>query len=428
MAQVPAVQGSPQAPAGVPQPATSFRVTADLISTDVTPRDTKGQFMPDLTEKDFEVLEDGIKQQIVSFALVHGGRTYNQLSAPVAALQEGLLIPRNRPTVDASGRVFILFIDDLHLDFRVTPKVRELLKKISKNLIHDGDMFGIVTTGTSVITQQLTYDKQILDSVISRITGNALKLQEIKESAWSSQGPTEVRHRAHVAFETLHDLLKNLESVQNRRKAIIYISCGYDFNPMERTRFEEMAEKLNMTADQLRLDPFVIEQQSNNAFNEADLVHELAYVTRMANRANATIYTIDPRGLIAGQDMDDNINPQDSPGACRGNQGAGDRQPERLRQGAENDRRADQRLLPDRVLFQQPRSAQAQPPSRRESGWATQRERDAPRRVRPEAAAALTRAGLNSARAARSRVSRASAAGRPPRGPAAPSRRCAALR
>jgi VWFA-related protein len=311
MAQVPAVQGSPQAPAGVPQPATSFRVTADLISTDVTPRDTKGQFMPDLTEKDFEVLEDGIKQQIVSFALVHGGRTYNQLSAPVAALQEGLLIPRNRPTVDASGRVFILFIDDLHLDFRVTPKVRELLKKISKNLIHDGDMFGIVTTGTSVITQQLTYDKQILDSVISRITGNALKLQEIKESAWSSQGPTEVRHRAHVAFETLHDLLKNLESVQNRRKAIIYISCGYDFNPMERTRFEEMAEKLNMTADQLRLDPFVIEQQSNNAFNEADLVHELAYVTRMANRANATIYTIDPRGLIAGQDMDDNINPQD---------------------------------------------------------------------------------------------------------------------
>jgi VWFA-related protein len=34
-------------------------------------------------------------------------------------------------------------------------------------------------------------------------------------------------------------------------------------------------------------------------------------LTRAANRANASLYTIDPRGLIAGQDMSDEINNQD---------------------------------------------------------------------------------------------------------------------
>jgi VWFA-related protein len=305
-------QETPAAAQQPPAPATPvIRVTADLVSTDVIVRDAKGQFVSDLRQGNFELYEDGVKQDIVSFVLVHGGRTFNQVSVPVAAPQEGILIPRRRPTNDSSGRVFIIFIDDLHLDFRVTPKTRELLKKIAKDLIHDGDMFGIVTTGTSSIAQQLTYDKQILESAISRITGNSLKLSEIKSAAWSSKGPTEVRHRAHVAFETLNDLLKNLEQVQNRRKAVIYLSSGYDFNPMERTRTEERAAKQNMEVEQLSLDPFEIEQTSQGAFNEADLVYELTYVTRLANRANATLYPIDPRGLIAGQDIDEEINYQD---------------------------------------------------------------------------------------------------------------------
>jgi VWFA-related protein len=120
-----------------------------------------------------------------------------------------------------------------------------------------------------------------------------------------------VRHRAHVAFETLNDLLKNLEQVQNRRKAVLYLSSGYDFNPMERTRAEDRAMKLGQNVEDLRLDPFEIEQTTIGAFNEADLIYELNYVTRLANRANATLYPIDPRGLIAGQDVDEEIDYQD---------------------------------------------------------------------------------------------------------------------
>ena len=38
--------------------------------------------------------------------------------------------------------------------------------------------------------------------------------------------------------------------------------------------------------------------QQGNEFSFADLASELGELTREANRANATIYTIDPRGLV----------------------------------------------------------------------------------------------------------------------------------
>ena len=85
------------------------------------------------------------------FLLTHGGRVFNEIGPPPAAAQEGLLLPPARPPGDRSGRVFLIFIDDAHIDFRNTARVRDLLKKISTELVHDGDLFGIVSTGTSSI-------------------------------------------------------------------------------------------------------------------------------------------------------------------------------------------------------------------------------------------------------------------------------------
>src|SRR6185369_572421 len=44
--------------------------------------------------------------------------------------------------------------------------------------------------------------------------------------------------------------------------------------------------------------------KQGNEFAAADLAAELAELTREANRANTTMYTIDPRGLVAGPDLD----------------------------------------------------------------------------------------------------------------------------
>ena len=291
---------SPQTPAAPPQP--TFRVAVDLVTTDVIVRDSKtDSFVSDLKVDDFEVYEDDVRQEIVSLVLTHGGRVFNVQLAPPAPVQEGIILPPARPTNDAAGRVFLIFIDDLHLDFKNTPRTRDLLTQMLRNLIHEGDMFGIVSTGTSSISEQLTYDRQVLESAINRVTGSGLTPDDIVRSIHGSRDASELRYRAHVAFSTANQQMKNLESLKNRRKAVIYVSSGYDFNPFETSRLRYQRETWGLNSEDLRTDPFSTEFLGG----EADLVRELAELTRAANRANATLYTIDPRGLVAGQDLGD---------------------------------------------------------------------------------------------------------------------------
>jgi VWFA-related protein len=296
-----------------PQERPTFTVSVDLVSTDMIPRDSRtGQFIADLKSHEIEVYEDGVKQTLATIELIHGGRPFSVLGLPAAPAPEGIILPRSKPTSDTAGRVFLLFIDDLHLNFQQTARTRTLVRDISKKLIHDGDMFGIVSTGTSSLSIQLTYDRQVLDSAIERISGGGLTPKEIIQGAQGSNGPTEVRHRAHVAFSTANDLMQNLAKLKGRRKAVIYISSGYDFNPFERGRLEETARRWRVeNADDLASDPFYRNEQSQQALAATDLVGELVELTRAANRANAAIYTIDPRGLVAGQDIDQEVDQRD---------------------------------------------------------------------------------------------------------------------
>ncbi len=308
-AQAPAAPPQPTAAPTPPQSQPTFRVDVDLVTTDVIVRDAKSdQFIADLKAGDFDVFEDGVRQDLSSMVLVHGGRAFNVQAPPPPPAQEGIILPVSRPTNDTAGRVFLLFVDDLHLDFQSTPRTRDLFKKMLRNLIHEGDMFGIVSTGTSSLSIQLTYDRQVLDDAIKRITGGGMKPEDIVKGQQSSQGPTELRYRAHVAFSTAYDLMKNLEKLHNRRKAVIWVSSGYDFNPFERARMEEMSRSFGNDAEtDLSNDPSLRQQFQGTQFADGDLARELADVTKAANRANATLYTIDPRGLVAGPDVDDKV-------------------------------------------------------------------------------------------------------------------------
>jgi VWFA-related protein len=325
--------GAPPAPktlhaqAGSPQPGQTtptFRASVDLITTDMIARNSRTeQFIADLKVNEVEIYEDGVKQEIVSFVLTHGGRVLNMLAPPPAPVQEGIILPQRRPTNDAAGRIFLIFIDDFHLQFRETPRTRQLIQKMLRLLIHEGDMFGIVSTGHSSISEQLTYDRQVLESAVERITGGGLTPKEITEGMQTSQGPAELRHRAHVAFATAYDLMRNLEKVQNRRKAVLYISSGYDFDPFVEGRLEEQARRAGISettdekgeslaaAEQLRTSSTYRDQRSQQELAATDLIGELYDLTKAANRANATLYTIDPRGLIAGPDIDQDIKMSD---------------------------------------------------------------------------------------------------------------------
>jgi len=324
----PPVPAAPAAPGQPGQP--TFRVRVDLVTNDIVVRDEKGNFIPDLRPEDIEVFEDGVKQELSSMTVVTGGRVYNPMTAPIAAAPEGIILPKKRTVNDVSGRIFLFFVDDQHLQFGNTSRVRELFKKISKELVHDGDLFGIVSSGPSSIQVDMTYDKRQIDEAINKMTGNELKPTEIIQGSGGPGGPSEIRYRARVAFSTMAEGLKNLEQVHNRRKALVWVSDGYDFAPFKEARYGTMDAnspfEQNQSASARRsaqssqeggqsfdpnTDPDVIQQRQSEQFADADLSRELYEITQAANRANTTIYTIDPRGLVGPlPDLDENVDPQ----------------------------------------------------------------------------------------------------------------------
>ena len=306
--QAPAPQApAPQAPA--PKSQATFRVAIDYVTTDVIARNTQDQFVADLTKGDFEIYEDGVKQDITSLTLVHGGRVHNLATPPPPVQEEGLVLPVSRPRNDTAGRIFLIIVDDLHLDFRNTGRIRDLFKKISKTLVHEGDMFSIVSTGPSSLAIDPTYDRKVLDEAIKKITGNGLKPSDIIQGAEGADGPSEVRYRAHVAFSTAFDMLTQMEKINNRRKAVVWVSNGFDFNPFAESRLGEdpvFGGRFGQTREEGKQQQGTTNQ---NQFADADLARELSELTRTANRANATLYTIDPRGLVAGSDLDETLDP-----------------------------------------------------------------------------------------------------------------------
>ena len=211
-----------------------FRSGVTLVTTDVIVRDQEGVFLADLTERDFRVYEDDQAQDVASLVLVHGGRVFNQLLPP-PPVQEGIILPTSRAPNDTAGRIFVILLDDLHIDAGLTPKARRVIGQLLDNLIHEGDLFGIISTGPSSISIDMTYDRKLITQAADRMTGDGMDPNEIIRFVTPGRA-SELRWRAHVAFKTMRSIIGSLEQIQNRRKVVIYISSGYDFNPFENER------------------------------------------------------------------------------------------------------------------------------------------------------------------------------------------------
>jgi VWFA-related protein len=290
----------------------TFRGGVTLVTTDVVARDDKGRFVGDLTRENFTVLEDGQPQQLASFVLVQGGRTFTLVSPPPAAPpQEGLILPSARPkSADAPGRVFVILIDDLHFEPELTPHVRRLMQTIADTLVHDGDMVTVLSTGPSFIELGPSYDKKPILEAAKKIRGSGYLPSEIFKMQENSQGVGDIRAKAQMAFYTAYNILANLENVANRRKAVLYISTGYDFDPFAEGRVSRDRIMGGRFSDPTR---FLVDE-TNPFFETAkltadvDLYRLMRELTLSANRANASLYTIDPRGLAgttdAGQYVD----------------------------------------------------------------------------------------------------------------------------
>jgi VWFA-related protein len=289
--------------AQTPAPAQpTFRSGVTLVSTDVIPREAGGRFVSDLTKDNFTVLEDGVPQAIVSFALVHGGRTFTALTAPPPPVPEGIVLPsapRRTVDSDAAGRIFLIYVDDLHFEAEYTPHVRRLIETLVENLLHEGDMIAMVSSGPSAIEIGLTYDRKLIVSAAKQIRGSGITAAEIFQMLETSQGPADIRSRAQMSFYNAYNMVAELEKVVNKRKAVIYISAGYDFDPFAEARRGRDRVHGGRFSEATR---FQIEEDNPyfalpKITADIELYFFMRELTLAANRANATLFTVDPRGL-----------------------------------------------------------------------------------------------------------------------------------
>jgi VWFA-related protein len=302
-----------QSPSSTAQTQPTFRGGVDLMTLDVIPRTASGQFVADLAMNEFEVLEDGVPQQLASMVMVHGGRVFNLVEpAPASDMPEGIILPRSGPRSDAGGRIFVLVVDDLHFTAIETPYVRQLLKKVVTQLFHPGDMFAMFSTGPSSIEIPLSYDRPLLESAISKVAGRGMSYRDIMDAHDGAQGPQGLRYNAHVAFRTAYSLLNSLERTRNRRKVLLLVSNGYDFDPfpMGRTGTDQVGggRYASPWVDPERGDRFLSLEEAHNRFADADLASEMTAVTGAANRVNATIFALDPRGVVGTTNLAENVD------------------------------------------------------------------------------------------------------------------------
>ena len=156
----------------------------------------------------------------------------------------GTVAPTHGRPVPAAPITWLVFVDDVHIDFRDTGYLRTLLKSIAADLIRDGDEFAVRSSGPSSVSIAFGSDRALLDAAIPKLAGAEL----YPPDAVSPEAVDELRYRANVAGITAVELLSILPKPPVGRPALLYISDGYARTPTDPVvAFAQMARQLGVT-------------------------------------------------------------------------------------------------------------------------------------------------------------------------------------
>ena len=303
----PPEQEAEQAP---PQP--TFRTGIDFVRVDVIVTDGDGNPVLDLEASDFEVYEDGKLQEVETFRVVE----------VTGELAPGEQAPRQiRTTNDEETeanrddvRVFVLYMDDYHVRRSNSMSVRVPLKEFVTNQLGPKDLIGIMYPLTPLQDVRLTRNRESILRTIDRFVGRKWNYepQNVFEYRYANY-PSETveRIRNEVSLSGIRALAVHLGGLREGRKSIIVVSEGFTntLPPQLRDRRASMPGMDNPN----RNNPFAGQNDPNEAryrfFADTDMLFDLQGAFDAANRNNASLYTLDPRGLTTFEfDMDVTVN------------------------------------------------------------------------------------------------------------------------
>ena len=282
--QTPAPPQGPQTP--------TFRVQVDYVEVDVLVTDQQGRFVRDLKQEDFQVSEDRKPQTISTFSLV---------DIPIERADRPLFAPQPiEPDVRTNarpfdGRIYILLLDDLHVQPLHTAMVRRAARRFIEQKLGANDLMAVIhVQGRSEDSQEFTNSKRLLVAAADKFVGKAERsatlerYQQYVNTSGSRQpgdpvtDPIEMK-RGFDARSTLEELQAVADwfgSVRGRKKTILLISEGIDYDV-------------------------------EDVFNKRDasmIVERTQELVRSATKSNVSIYAIDPRGLTDMGDQSIELN------------------------------------------------------------------------------------------------------------------------
>jgi VWFA-related protein len=329
-----------QTPAPQPPPPT-FRTEANYVRVDIYPTKDDAP-VTDLTQADFEILEGGAPQKIEQFE-----RVVIKTAGPQDTRIEPNTVRESLAMAQSSrSRLIVLFLDTYHVEIDGSHNIRKPLVDALDRLIGQDDLVAVMTPEMSASDITFARKTTTIDGMLTRYWhwGERSRMNPVDpvDEQYGACYPNvrggcadqngvaaEMIDRRHekLVLDALEDLVGYLHNVREERKAILAISDGWLlFRPNDNLA-RPLACHGIPTGPVVGIDPrggrLTTKDPSNGAAPETKCNTDRMQLSQLdndrqfrdlldaANRANASFYPIDPRGLAA---VDTPMMRQDVPG------------------------------------------------------------------------------------------------------------------
>jgi hypothetical protein len=122
----------------------------------------------------------------------------------------------------AQGATWLVFVDDMHLDFRETGRLRTIVRIVGEHLVRPGDRCAMAGTGPSGAADGGRSNCDSLAALARQITGNGLKLSDILRAGAAG----EVKWRAESALQRAETFVMAADAIGGPA-TLLFISNGY---------------------------------------------------------------------------------------------------------------------------------------------------------------------------------------------------------
>jgi VWFA-related protein len=149
------------------------KITTNLVQVDVVVT-RNGKQIRDLKAEDFEIFEDGRRQEIVSFAYVSNVAETSSPNKDPQPDPNSPPVPSAPPaTVEGSRRTIVFVVDDYGLSAQSTADVRQQLRKFIDKQMNPNDLIAIVRTSSARRElPQFTNDKSRIEQAWEQVKWN----------------------------------------------------------------------------------------------------------------------------------------------------------------------------------------------------------------------------------------------------------------